>query len=42
MHGKSAEVQVQALTREIMSCPWGEHFTLNLPFSTQVYKSVID
>ena len=33
-------VQVQALAGDIVLCSWARHFTLTVPFSTQVYKWV--
>ena len=33
-------VQVRALARDIVLCFWARHFTLTVPLSTQVYKSV--
>ena len=33
-------VRVQALARDVVLCSWARHFTLTVPFSTQVYKWV--
>ena len=33
-------VRFQALAGDIASCSWARHFTLTVPFSTQVYKWV--
>ncbi len=34
-------VQVHALSGVTASCSWARHFTLTVPFSTQVYKWVL-
>ena len=34
------EVQVQALTSNIVLCSWARHLTLTVPLSTQEYKWV--
>ena len=31
-------VRVRVLAGDIVLCPWARHFTLTVPFSTQVYK----
>ena len=33
-------VSVHALAGDIVLCSWARHFTLTVPFSTQVYKGV--
>ena len=33
-------VWVRALARDIVLCSWAKHFTLTMPFSTQVYNWV--
>ena len=33
-------LNVRALTRNIVLCSWARHFTLTVPLSTQVYKWV--
>ena len=39
--GSDPVIPVGALAGDIVLCSWTRHFTLTVPFSTQVYKWVV-